>query len=164
MARLRLLTMIALAAVTGCSGGAAHDDYGDALFVDVRTPEEYAAGHVTGSLLIPVDEIEARLAEPEPHRERRIVLYCRTGRRSGIALDVLQRHGFGQVENAGAFTRLRDAGVPTSSGMPAAAPRGMETGMEPAPCAGSMPVDCPEFVPTCVKPVPMQDAGASRSR
>jgi phage shock protein E len=105
----------------GC-GSEPSDTYADALVVDVRTPEEYAAGHVTGALLIPVDELEMRLAELEPHRDGRIVLYCRTGRRSGIAQDLLRRHGFSQVENAGGFARLQARGLPTSTGLPAAAP------------------------------------------
>jgi len=119
MKHLLFLFLAALAAV-GCGGAAAAPagDYDNAVFLDVRTPDEFAEGHVEGALLIPVDELEARIGELDDLRDERIVLYCRTGRRSGIAMDLLQQHGFTQLENAGAFTRLRGIGLPTASGMP----------------------------------------------
>ena len=63
------------------------------LYVDVRTPEEYAAGHVKGALLIPYDEMDERWEELSPYSDRQIALYCRSGRRSGIAEDVLREKG-----------------------------------------------------------------------
>jgi rhodanese-related sulfurtransferase/DNA-binding HxlR family transcriptional regulator len=48
---------------------------GDVVLVDVRPPEEYAAGHIEGARSIPIDELERRLAELPPERE--IVAYCR---------------------------------------------------------------------------------------
>ena len=55
-----------------------------ALFVlDVRTPEEYAAGHVPGAVNIPHDQLASRLAEVPKDTE--VVLYCRSGRRAEIA-------------------------------------------------------------------------------
>lgn len=66
-----------------------------ALFVlDVRTPEEYAAGHLPGAVNIPHDQLAARLGELSAARERDIVVYCRTGRRSAEALGVLDDAGF----------------------------------------------------------------------
>jgi phage shock protein E len=116
--RFRLAPLLALLLMTACAAAPPAGDYEGALFVDVRTPEEYAAGHVDGALLIPVDELEDRLAELAAHRDERVVLYCRTGRRSGIALDILQRYGFTAAENAGAFTRLASLGLPTATGLP----------------------------------------------
>ena len=77
-----------------------------ALYLDVRTPEEYAAGHVEGSVLIPYDQIAARAAELEPYRNRDIVVYCRTGRRAGVAIDALRALGFTRLENGGGFEQL----------------------------------------------------------
>jgi rhodanese-related sulfurtransferase len=66
-----------------------------ALFVlDVRTPGEYAAGHLPGAVNIPHDQLAARLGELSGARERDIVVYCRTGRRSAEALGVLDKAGF----------------------------------------------------------------------
>jgi rhodanese-related sulfurtransferase len=63
------------------------------LFVlDVRSGEEYAAGHVPGAVNVPYDQVAARIAELP--KDRQIVLYCRSGRRVGIAAEVLAANGF----------------------------------------------------------------------
>lgn len=68
---------------------------GGAVIVDVRTPWEFEAGHAKGAVNIPFDQIAARAGELP--RDRPVVLYCRTGRRSGIAAGELQRLGFTQL-------------------------------------------------------------------
>jgi phage shock protein E len=85
------------------------------VYVDVRTPAEYASGHVTGSLNIPVEEMEQRWQELEPHRDQQVVLYCRTGRRSGIAMDVLKSKGFKLLENGVNLDRMVARGLPVST-------------------------------------------------
>ncbi len=63
------------------------------LFVlDVRSGEEYAAGHVPGAVNVPHDQVAARIAELP--KDRQIVLYCRSGRRAGVAAEVLAANGF----------------------------------------------------------------------
>ena len=62
--------------------------------LDVRTAEEFASGHVPGALNIPYDQIEQHLAELEKARNSDIVAYCRSGRRTGIALETLKAKGF----------------------------------------------------------------------
>ncbi len=64
------------------------------LLLDVRTSEEFAAGHLPGARNIPVQELAARIAELEPARGGDIVVYCRTGRRAAGALQTLQARGF----------------------------------------------------------------------
>ncbi len=64
------------------------------VVLDVRTPEEFAAGHVAGARNIPHTEIAARVAELGDARERDIVVYCRSGRRSELALEELRKAGF----------------------------------------------------------------------
>jgi phage shock protein E len=78
-----------------------------ALFVlDVRTPEEYAAGHLPGAVNIPLDLLATRLGELSGARERDIVVYCRTGRRSAEALGVLDKAGFKRLfQLKGDYTR-----------------------------------------------------------
>jgi uncharacterized membrane protein YfcA/rhodanese-related sulfurtransferase len=73
---------------------------GGAALVDVRTPDEFAAGHLPGAINIPVDEIERRAGEIGP-LSRPIVTYCRSGARSGRAKSALERMGFAQVVNLG---------------------------------------------------------------
>lgn len=62
--------------------------------LDVRTPEEYAAGHVPGAINIPFDQVKDRLAEIGPGKDRPIVVYCRSGRRAAKALAVLHGAGY----------------------------------------------------------------------
>lgn len=59
------------------------DKTGEFLLLDVRQPEEYEAGHIPGAKLIPLGELEARQAELD--RGRKIIAYCRSGRRSMAA-------------------------------------------------------------------------------
>jgi rhodanese-related sulfurtransferase len=64
-----------------------------AVVVDVRTPQEFAAGHVPGAKNIPYDQIRARAAEVGGPQTP-VVLYCRTGRRSAIAIQTLKELGY----------------------------------------------------------------------
>jgi rhodanese-related sulfurtransferase len=61
--------------------------------VDVRTPAEFAQGHVAGAINIPFDEIGRRAAEIGPPGTP-VLLYCRSGRRSGIAAGTLRGLGY----------------------------------------------------------------------
>ena len=61
---------------------------GELLVVDVRTAQEFAAGHVPGAIHIPHDELADRFAELGESRERPVVLYCESGRRAGWACSV----------------------------------------------------------------------------
>jgi phage shock protein E len=80
------------------------------VFVDVRTRAEYDAGHVKGARHIPHTEMGRRFKELKRHRDQRILLYCQSGRRSGIATRVLREQGFDRAENAGGIGGLKRAG------------------------------------------------------
>lgn len=86
------------------------------LYLDVRTLEEYRGGHVKGAVLIPYDQMEQRWRELEAHRDRPIVLYCRSGRRAGVALEVLKAHGFTKVTNGGGVEQMQARGLPIATG------------------------------------------------
>ena len=60
--------------------------------LDVRTPEEYAAGHVPGAVNVPYDQVASHLAKIPKDKE--VVLYCRSGRRTGLAAEVLEANGY----------------------------------------------------------------------
>lgn len=64
------------------------------LVLDVRTPEEFAEGHVPGAVNIPHTELPERLAEVRAAGDVDIVLYCRSGRRAGVAHETLAEAGF----------------------------------------------------------------------
>lgn len=63
------------------------------LVVDVRTAEEFAAGHVPGAINIPHDQIASRQTELAVDAEREIVVYCKSGTRAGMALEELAAAG-----------------------------------------------------------------------
>jgi phage shock protein E len=71
-----------------------------ALLLDVRTPGEFAGGHLPGAVNIPVDDLPAELRQlPDPGRV--IVVYCRSGMRSSRATGLLRRAGFETVHDLG---------------------------------------------------------------
>lgn len=76
-----------------------------ATVVDVRTPAEYAAVHYQGAINIPLGELANRLDELKP-ADREIVVYCRSGRRSGIAERILEQSGFTNVTNGGGLSAM----------------------------------------------------------
>ena len=81
------------------------------VFLDVRTPEEYAAGHIKGARLIPVQELSEHLAEVPKNKQ--VYVYCYSGVRSARASKLLAKHGFNNIENVmGGFEAWKDAGYP----------------------------------------------------
>jgi len=64
------------------------------VVLDVRTATEYAAGHVPGARNLSHDELAGRLGELDALRDKDVVLYCRSGRRTALAEDVLRKAGF----------------------------------------------------------------------
>lgn len=95
------------------------------VVVDVRTPGEFAAGHVPGAINIPHDQVAQQLSYLPKDKE--LVLYCRSGRRVLIAADALRALG---------YTRLRhlegDIAAWTSRGLP------LETPADPAACIAAL--------------------------
>jgi rhodanese-related sulfurtransferase len=64
--------------------------------VDVRTPAEFATGHVPGALNIPHDQMAARHSEIGPPSTP-VLLYCKSGRRTQLAANVLRDEGFSRI-------------------------------------------------------------------
>ncbi len=67
------------------------------LILDVRTPGEYASGHIPGAVNIPHTELRDRLSEVVSHQNKEIVVHCQTGPRAGIAQSILSQAGFTQI-------------------------------------------------------------------
>jgi rhodanese-related sulfurtransferase len=111
----------------------------DAPFVlDVRTPEEYASGYVPGAVNIPHDQLASRLAQVPKDRE--IVLYCRSGRRAGLAGEVLANQGYQRLEHLeGDMTAWLEQGRPVAKPKdPAACVAALKSGKATAPaCAAN---------------------------
>ncbi len=75
-----------------------------ALLVDVRTKEEYEQNHIEGAMLIPLDVIDSVIEEQISDKETNIILYCRSGRRSGIAAELLLEMGYKNIYDMGAIS------------------------------------------------------------
>lgn len=71
------------------------------VLLDVRTLEEYNDGHIPDSILIPVDELEDMAEEVLADRSIPIFVYCRSGRRSVTASEILVNKGYKNVYNLG---------------------------------------------------------------
>jgi phage shock protein E len=75
-----------------------------AFLVDVRTPGEFAEGHVKGSVNIPLDKVQVQLAKFK--NKKNIIVFCRSGARSSQAKNILQQNGFTNVVNGGTWNNV----------------------------------------------------------
>jgi phage shock protein E len=80
------------------------------MLIDVRTIEEFAGGHIDGSVNIPVESLSERLDEVP--RDVPIVVYCRTGNRSATAASILVDAGYAPVYDLGGIQAWIAAGYP----------------------------------------------------
>lgn len=98
--------------VCGCGNAGSVSDGGPAVqtkkadlsgvfLLDVRSPEEYASGHLQGARNIPHDQIESEIAAAVPDKSAQIILYCRSGRRANTALEAMRAMGYENVTNYG---------------------------------------------------------------
>ena len=71
------------------------------IILDVREQNEYDAGHIPGAILIPYTEIENKAEEMLPDKDKLILVYCRSGRRSKIAAESLSKLGYTNVKEFG---------------------------------------------------------------
>ena len=85
------------------------------LVLDVRTREEYTAGHLPGAVNIPHTELAGRLGEIES--DRGVVLYCMVGPRARLGEEILRRAGVSKVFHLeGGLAAWRDADLPVETG------------------------------------------------
>ena len=82
-----------------------------AVLVDVRSPAEYNDERAKGALLLPHDQVRERAAKVLPDKSAAIDLYCRSGRRSAMALDALTALGYTNVRNLGSLDPSRLVGL-----------------------------------------------------
>ncbi len=88
-----------------------------ALLLDVREPEEYQQGHAPNSRLLPLGQLNSRIAELDAYRDKPIVLICRSGRRSAQAAELLRQAGFTQAVNVqGGMNAWEAAKLPVVKG------------------------------------------------
>jgi rhodanese-related sulfurtransferase len=85
----------------------------DVMILDVREPGEWQQGHIPGSTLIPLGQLESRVSELPQDKE--IVVVCRSGGRSATGRDILKKAGFKKVSSmAEGMNAWTSAGYPTT--------------------------------------------------
>ena len=85
----------------------------DAVLLDVRTRQEYAAGHIPGSINLPMEQLEAA-DDVIPDLHTPIFVYCLSGARSARALAILKEMGYHEISNIGGIGSSRgklEAGI-----------------------------------------------------
>ena len=103
----KILIILSLFLLCGCSNSNIEDIYkimneNEHIIIDVRTEEEYEDGHVLGAINIPYDEIDVN---SNLDKDKIIFVYCKSGGRSGIALNTLTSLGY-IVYNLGSFSEI----------------------------------------------------------
>jgi rhodanese-related sulfurtransferase len=97
----RLLVAFGLLIVlVGCGSASSSEKTmltANTIIIDVRTPAEYAEGHVEGSINLDLEsgQLEAELPNLDPAQP--YIVYCRSGRRSGVAVEIMKASGFNQI-------------------------------------------------------------------
>ena len=81
------------------------------VWIDVRSPEEYNAGHLEGAVNIVHTDIASQIASVAPDKNQPINLYCRSGRRAEMALQELKKLGYTNLTNHGAYDDLVKQGL-----------------------------------------------------
>src|SRR5690554_452465 len=78
-----------------------------AFLVDVRTPAEFSAGSVKGAVNIPLDKVPSQLSKFKG--KKNIIVFCRSGSRSGQAKSILENNGLQNVINGGTWQNVNQA-------------------------------------------------------
>lgn len=79
----------------------------ETVIIDVRTPGEFNDGHLKRAINIPYKQIAEDIPLYVEDKDRPIMVYCRSGRRSGIAKKTLEKNGYTNVVNGGGFRELK---------------------------------------------------------
>ncbi len=69
----------------------------EVVLLDVREPSETAAGKIARAIQIPAGSVAQRISELKKHRGKPVIVYCKTGARSGIACSALNKDGFENI-------------------------------------------------------------------
>jgi len=87
----------------------------DAIVVDVREPNEFAAGHVPNARHIPMGQVDKRLGELDKFKDKPVIVVCQTGNRSSSTCNALTKRGFEKVYNlSGGISAWEQAGMPVT--------------------------------------------------
>ena len=83
----------------------------EGIWIDVRTAEEFAPGHLEDAVNIPVDQIAQAIEALSPDKDAPLHVYCRVGRRAEMARQLLLEKGYTNVTNHGGYEELVEKGL-----------------------------------------------------
>jgi rhodanese-related sulfurtransferase len=79
------------------------------IIVDIRDAEELEGGFIEGSIHLPMNQIEAKITEILPNKQKEVVVYCARGRRSAVVADQLEKMGYSNVKSMeGGYEAYKD--------------------------------------------------------
>lgn len=107
--RSLVLGLVLVLGLTGCSSSEAQPIPADAVVIDVRTPAEFADGHLQGAVNIDLQSGSFEQAIAELPLDGSYVVYCRSGNRSGQAVSIMAKLGFENLVDAGGLQAASQA-------------------------------------------------------
>jgi rhodanese-related sulfurtransferase len=88
---------------------------GKSVVLDIRSPEDFAAGHIRDARHIPLKELKSRVSELDKFKSKSVIVVCSSGAQSARAASVLKSAGFGEVYSLdGGLAAWRAQGLPTA--------------------------------------------------
>jgi rhodanese-related sulfurtransferase len=86
------------------------------VLLDVRSPGEHIEERIADKPLMPLQYVESKIAQLEPYKNKKIIVYCRSGNRSGLAVEILREYGFNAFNMEGGIIQWKREKFPTISG------------------------------------------------
>jgi phage shock protein E len=93
----KTIAQTGLGLLLACAALASFSSFAKDVVIDVRTPQEFQSGHIEGALNLPHDTIAQTIPKAAVGKDDHVILYCRSGRRSDIAMGTLKGLGFSNV-------------------------------------------------------------------
>ena len=105
-----VVMLVSLAgALVGCLGpkGRNMKLSDNAVLLDVRQADEFNAGHIDGAVLVPHDTIAEKVGAVVPDKNTPVYIYCRSGRRSAIAVEAMKKLGYTNLTDLGGMDEAK---------------------------------------------------------
>ena len=109
----RITTVVMLVSLTGALVGCFGPKGGkmklpdNAVLLDVRQADEFNAGHIDGAVLVPHDTIAEKIGAVVPDKNIPVYVYCRSGRRSAIAVEAMEKLGYTDLTDLGGMDEAK---------------------------------------------------------
>ena len=79
----------------------------NAVLLDVRQADEFNAGHIDGAVLVPHDMIAENVGAVVPNKDTPVYVYCRSGRRSALAVEAMKQLGYTNLTDLGGMDEAK---------------------------------------------------------